>query len=255
MDPNEPKPSESKSMYQLESDRRLDPISKWAASHVRKRAKRMMEKQQEKIGKFFDKDPSIQFVSIVRNPDGTGGECLADTLEERSEIPKIIILANGLIKPQDIAQVYPGIEALGMKMLRLISRVRTKASRMVDGHEGRDTIPDYFIKTSKAIQGDLFSDGSCEVIIVRNASKQDLFDAVKLGGENTVLLVGPVENSDIPTPEIPLKAFVQHTCAAPKQGQSEEMGQRWAETTFGWKRGTSPIDFIDDPLPFRNGKK
>lgn len=225
----------------------------------------MMNKQQDKLGRYFENDHTVKLTSIVRNPDGSGGQNLAEILK-RTDAQKIVMLANGLIRPQDIAQVYPGIESLGMKMLRLISGVRSKVSSTIDDHQGNDSIPHYFFKTSKAIHNNIFKNGFCEVIVIRNASQQDLFDAIKWGGKNSVLVVGghgtlgsitmtdgSVKNVDIPTPDAPLKAFVQHTCANPKLGQTEEMGQRWAETTFGWKRGTSPIDFIDDPLPYRNG--
>lgn len=255
-------------MYQLESDDRFGPLTRRFAANARKRAKKMMTKQQAQVEKAFDADSSIEMTSIVRNPDASGGLGLADLLKRSPDTPKIVILANGLVQPQDIAQVYPGIGALGMKMLRLISGFRSKVSKKVDGYVGKDTIPSYIVSTTKTIQKELLGDGNCKVIVIRNASKQDLFDAVQFGGGKTVLLVGGhgslgslsmtngrVENSEIPTPKIPLKAFVQHTCAGPREDQSEEMGQRWAGTVFGWKRGTNPIDFIDEPLPYRSGKK
>jgi hypothetical protein len=250
--------------FALESDKRFNKTIRRLAVQARRNAVVQQTKQQETVAAHFKDNQTINFHSIIRQPDATGGENLVENLNPMQDKPRLILLLNGIVNPQDIVQVSPFVERWGMKVLRLQQRIRNRVSRVCDDTVAGDSIPDYIAKTVETIQRDIFNGANCEVIVVRNASKQDLLDVIQHGSSNTVLVVGGhgtlgslsmtdgvVENATIPTPEKPLRAFIQHTCAQP-DGHNQQMGDRWANTVYGWKRGTSPVDFLDNPLVLRD---
>jgi hypothetical protein len=246
----------------LESDGRFGPL-RGLAERARKNAKEHQTRHVKEVETLLDGDVSIDLFSVIREPNGTGGVEISQLLEDTSEKPRIILLMNGLVNPQDIVQVSPTLEKLGMAALRVLNGTRNQiANEIGDGLKG-DTVSAYLANTIKHVQKDLFDGEGCEVILVFNSSTEDLQSVARLGGENTVLVVGghgslgslsmtngSVRNDEIPDPEAPLKAFVQHTCAGPSDCP-EEMGTRWANQTYGWRRSTSPIDFVDNPLQER----
>ena len=247
----------------LESDKRFGPISSRIARWSRKRLVKHQQKQQSDIEARLEGDDSVEFYSFIRDPNGTGGDSLSNILVQESEEPQVILLANGIVNPRDIIQISPFLEKVGMKCLRLTSRTRAKIIDTLEEGICSDTTAGYTINTIKAVQGQLFDDKKCKVIMIRNATKQDLHDSVQYGGSNTAVITighgtlgsvsmtdGKVSNTDIETPHQPLKAFIQHTCASDRD-ESEVMGERLAEKVYGWDRGTSPVDFIDDPLHLR----
>lgn len=214
--------------------------------------------QQKKVEEHFGKDSSVEISSFYNNADGSGALDIKEELKKAGvNNNKIILLLNGIVNPQDIVQgLSPHVARLFMALLRLQSnRYGLDVKKLSKG----DSIPDYVINTTKEVQSELFENKPVKVLVVRNASSKDLLDVVQVGEENTVLVVGghgtfsslrmtdkSVSSEDIPDPEKRLKAFVQHTCAVNKGG--EEIGSRFAQKTFGWTRGTSPLDFIEEPL-------
>ena len=211
--------------------------------------------QQKIVEEYFGKDSSVEVSSFYNRIDGSSVLDIAEEFKKMGmSSNKVVLLLNGIVNPQDIVQANPHLARIFMALLRLmpsnIVRYGVNLNKIITG----DSIPKYITHTTKSIQTELFKD-----MIVRNASSKDLEDVVRLGGENTVLVVGghgsfgslamtdkSIKSSDISSPEKRLKAFVQHTCAM--NAEQEEMGKRFAEQTFGWNRGTNPVDFIEQPL-------
>lgn len=257
MVPKEFKTEVGESTLKLESDQRFGKATQWFAERARRNVKKHQTRHLNVVEQAFKDDPFVQITSIIREANGTGGD---ELLIDQKESPRIVLLMNGLVNPQDIVQVSPFLEKWGMAGLRLASKTRGRVIEVVDDTVRGDSISGYLINTVRNIKNDLFNGEPCDVIIVFNASKHDLNEVIKNGGENTALVVGghgtlgslsmtdgKVMNTDVETPKIPLKAFIQHTCAAPDDS-TEEMGDRWAQQSYGWRRGTSPTDFIDYPL-------
>jgi len=255
------------SNFKLESDRRFNRLVQIMLEKARKKVKRQQIRHLEIVGRAFAEDPKIKILSIIREPDGAGGADLKEYFSRGAEKSRIILLLNGIVMPQDISIASPFLEKWGMIGLRLAHRTHGRVIELLNETIREDTISGYIINTVRQIQTEIFEEKPCEVDIVFNASKEDLLCTVEMGGENTVLVVGghgklgsvsmtngAVINKDIPTPKEPLMAFVQHTCAAPGKSK-EEMGERWSQQTYGWKRGTDPTDFVDNPLVPRNPKK
>ncbi len=254
--------ADSSNLY-LKSDRRFGRIGAKIARFSRRNLKKHQQKQQSEIEEKLEGDDSVEINSVIREPNGTGGENLARLLDVELGMPRIVLLANGIVNPQDIIQVSPFLEKYGMRVFRLVTKTRSSIIDTFNGVINSDTATGYTINTVKVIQMQLFWGRKCKFIMVRNASAQDLQEAVQYGGNNTAVIVighgslgsvsmtdGKVENTDIRTPQEPLKAFIQHTCASDK-GEREMMGERLAEKVYGWKRDTNPTDFIDDPLHLR----
>jgi hypothetical protein len=218
------------------------------------------ELQQKKVEEYFEKDHSVKICSFYNNADGSGNLDIKEKLKNAGVDNKIILLLNGIVNPQDIVQgMNPIITRLLMAFLRLQPISLTRYGLDVKKLSKGDSISNYIINTTEEIKKELFNDKPVNVVIVRNASSKDLSDVIQVGGENTVLVVGghgtfsslrmtdkSVSSKDISNPEKRLKAFVQHTCAMNKE--QEEIGSRFALKTFGWKRGTNPLDFIEEPL-------
>jgi len=223
-------------------------------------------KQQEDVEKYFKFDESIKIKSFYRNPDAKGELDMVKEIGNISlEKNKIILLLNGIVNPQDIVQSKPHLTRVAMALMRLhlknIKQYGVNLDKLLSG----DSISKYIINTIEKVQKDVFEEKPCTVLIVRNAASKDLLDVIKVGGENTTLVVGGhgdfgsltmtdgiVLGKDIPAPQSKLKAFVQHTCASKKDKQQEEIGKTFSKKTFGWDRGTNPVDFIEDPLPKRS---
>ena len=216
--------------------------------------------QQKKVEQNFEHDPSVEISSFVNNPDGSGTLEIGEEIKKAGlENNKVVLLLNGIVNPQDIVQAHPKLSRLFMALMRLqpgnVIRYGIDLKKILKG----DSIPEYVTNTTKSIQTELFNGEPIKVIIVRNASSKNLADVIENGGEKTVLVVGGhgdfgslcmtdtlVKTNDVSTPEKKLKAFIQHTCAM--NPEQEEMGERFAQQTFGWKRGTNPVDFIENPL-------
>lgn len=223
-------------------------------------------KQQSKVEKIFENDPSINISSFFNKPDGSGSINIEDELQKfRPEENKLIMLLNGVVNPQDIVQANPKLERVMMACLRIhpvnVAIHGLNAKKIIQG----DSIPDYIINTIKTTHEKIFENENLNVLVVRNSSTKNLLDTIKAGGEKTVLVVGghgdfgtlsmtdkSITSEDVPSPEKKLKAFIQHTCALKKDKKQEEMGKRFSQKTFGWKRLTSPLDFIEEPLKSRN---
>jgi hypothetical protein len=220
--------------------------------------------QQKQVETYFHKDPSIEITSLYNNADGSGSLDIKNEIKKAGEDSnKIIILLNGIVNPQDIVQgMNPNVAKLCMIFLRLnlvnLVTYGLDIKKLIKG----DSIPNYIINTIQSIKGDLFQGKPTKVTIIRNANSKDLSHTIEAGGGNTVLVVGghgtfnslrmtdkSISSEDVPIPEKKLKAFVQHTCAM--NTEQEEMGSRFAKKTFGWTRGTNPLDFIENPLPPR----
>jgi hypothetical protein len=142
-----------------------------------------------------------------------------------------------------------------------IVRHGLNAKKIIKG----DSIPQYIINTTETIQKKLFDKKPCQVFIVRNAAAKDLSEVIQNGAGQTVLVVGGhgdfgslemtdkrVISEEIASPELKLKAFVQHTCGVKGDNAQVEMGKRFAEQTFGWTRIVYPLDLIEQPLPKRS---
>jgi len=253
------------SKFNLESDKRFGPFAK-IAELTRRNLKKHQEEQAREVDNNFRDNPSISLTHIIREPDASGERPLKEVLGQESEKPRIIILANGIVNPQDIVQISPRLTKFGMAGLKLLSHLRGRYSATLNDIIGEESISGYMTNTIERIQEELFNKKDCEVIIVRNASREDLISSVELGGSNTAVVVGGhgtissvsmtdgiVSNDELETPEEPLKAFIQHTCAGKDDGP-EVMGDRIAEKVYGWDREANPVDFIKDPLHERSMK-
>ena len=224
---------------------------------------RQQELQQKEVEEYFHNDPSVEVTSFYNRPNGSGRLQMGEEIKKAGiDSNKVVLLLNGIVNPQDIVQANPHLARILMALLRLnpinVVRYGVDLNKILKG----DSISKYITKTTKSIQTELFDGKPIKVMIVRNASSKDFAEVVQVGGEHTVLVVGghgsfgslamtdkSVKSADIQSPQKRLKAFVQHTCAM--NTEQEEMGGRFAEKTFGWTRGTNPIDFIENPLRLR----
>lgn len=254
----------AKPHLRLESDDRFGPTGRKIAARSRENLIAHQTDQQSEVEADFESDPSIDLHSIIRNPDGSGGESLHILLDKEGG-NRIILLLNGIVNPQDIVQVSPVLTRLGMAGYKLMAHFRGRYGTTLNDLINGESIPKYISNTIRKIQEELFDGKDCEVIVVRNASKEDLHASVTLGGENAAVVVGghgtinsvsmtdgEVRNEEINTPDKPLKAFIQHACAGESDKTGEEMGDRIANSVYGWRRGTNPVDFIKDPLHKRS---
>ena len=176
---------------ELDKDRPEIPETKWFQVLSRK-VLNNQQRQQGVIESAFDGDTSIDIASIIRKPfSAKGNESLKNFLDTGDDKPRIVILANGIIHPVfDWVQASTFLEKKGMEYLRNATNTRGRCIEVLNDTIQGDTIEGYTIKTIRDIQEKFFSGENCTVIIVRNASEQDLQDAVQYGGKNAVVLVG-----------------------------------------------------------------
>ena len=226
--------------------------------------------QQEKTEKYFRNDPTVEISSFYNDLEGSGSIDLIQELKNAGENEnKIVLLISGiadyrdpiLMDFQEILQTSPILTRLMLAISRLrptnVSRYGLDIKKILKG----DSVPGYIINTTKEIQKQLFNKKPVKVMVVRNANSNNLINVVQVGGENTVLAVishgsrsflrmtdKKVHSKRINAPEIPLRAFVQHTCGTEKYPEHPEMGNNFAKVVFGWDRKADPIDYLQDPL-------
>lgn len=244
--------------YSLDYDSRFPfletNLGKILVSKIRKFSIKYQKEQQKKVENYFIYNKTISINNFLRNPKWEWEFNLEEFLSENNNKNNVIILLSWIINPQDIVQSMPDWIVKMWLVWLSISEFKWKIKNILE----KWTISWYVINSIEEIKKNIYSNEDINVIIIRNAIKEDLKKAILNGWENSTLVVWwhwsfnslsltdwIIKNEEIPIPENKLKAFIQHTCAWWKW---EELGIWWANNIFWWKRWTSPVDFILDPL-------
>lgn len=237
-------------------------VKKKVVSILRKKQKIEQKRQQKQVEKYFLNDSSIVVNSIHREEHEKDNDVNPIIIDKEKN--NIILLYPWIKKPQDIVQIMPDIVSkLCLVWIRITPRYVSKYKLKISNILDHWTISDYIINTINRVKSDLYNNEEVDVTIVRNANTLDLINVAKNWWKNTTLIVWwhwnynsalmtdwKVTNKEIEPVDEKLKAFIQHTCAW--WIKENELWEWWASTIYWWDRNTSPIDFIEDPLPFRS---
>lgn len=225
---------------------------------------------------------------VVREADGSGGEPLAEIIEQAEQGPEILMLMAGATDGMTfLQQAVPGVFSLLAKDRKIQSNLIKEVveQALAEGKAGmakgtllelRDEINealekpmkrvstvDYMANRALEIRQRVFNEALCQLRVVRNATRQDLRDAVKSGGRRRAVLVhghgfrtgvhmtdGFISNRELERPREKLKALVLDTCGSrhPNPEETEEMGADIAEEVYGFDRIAAPRDIFATPL-------
>lgn len=225
----------------IDSDNRFGPMSQKVAAILRGL---FYQKQLKIVADVKEQleEAGFSFKGIVRTPDGSGGDNLREILLENSDQNKIIFLTATLINPQDAALLAP--ETV-MKWFGNFAKLRYPALEMETTPQG------YISYTTKVVNNRFYEDSDGTLVIgVLNTNIQDIKDVIKLGGDNTVLVLaghggedsfatsdGELVFTSITRPKELLRAIIKHAC---NQIDSSHRGTL-AKEIYSWNRRTNPI--------------
>ena len=266
-----------------------NPSKKSILAHWLKKAQ---YEQQEELHERLSETGRIGLVtSIVRKTDGAGEHNLLEVLRQNEARPEIVMLiagaTDGMTYLQQAApkvfKAWAGSDTNENKLMAkvmdeavksgmsgmaegLFKKVRDDANEALSRPMDKIKMVDYMTRRSEEVRQRVFGDVFCELIVVRNASRQDVIDVSKVGGQHRAAIMhshgtthslsmtdGMVRGDDLAKPEVKLRALVLDACGTGGEmiPSEERIGHNMAEDIYGFNVSATPRDTFGRDLQKR----
>ena len=252
--------------------------------------KKAQYKEQAEFAKRLRKVEGVLLTeNIVRRTDGSGEGRLREILEENPDRHEIVMLLAGATDRMTyMQQAMPRMfnfharddkgtnESLKKALDAMLEKEGRAGAAEAMFREAREDVKealkrpmkrvstvDYMLRRAAEIREGIYDGKFCELIVVRNANRQDVHDVAQIGGQHRTALIhghgfrssvvmtdGRVSNHQLEKPESKLRALILDTCGGKShvREEVEDMGDGIAEQVFGFNRIAEPRDIFATPL-------